>query len=1613
MADPMKNDISAYYANGPVNSTQWDANAVEANAQARQAATGDQIKQAPPTFFDKAFNMAADVVMKPVEAFGALWHAAYSPIARAVTTPFIASDIASAESKTNGTPGFHLVNWGAWDNFLFSANTWDRAWKDAAHVSPGQAINFNVASFMGDKTIGEQMQAPIMAPMRNAQGKMLDANGNVTEDRSKAATFNANQQGYIWDNPYAVQSNYDHGIQKWTSGAMDAEFNILLDPLAFAGKGAGLARKAVYVRPTVVNGISQSQKIVDSSGFTGLGDVIEAQKKNLGDQFNDWAANQNWAKNSPKAMPLISQLNKATDRGQIDLILATALGDQRAVDKLTAQNGEIGAAMKNLLLNQKGKIDNWSPNLTPIEQAQHEAVLNALTDAMSDLQSQQNSITDALATHNAMKNGLYFNPQVSPLVSNFGQYARGLQTASPLEALKSGGIGHASMALVYNNLYVRPVRIISGTTFRGIRAPGHINIDSDDSYKALGASVDQSKVFTPEERNAIVGKYIDLAPADRAAHVEQVDQLAFQRIASKYGLADDQAAALYRTIGDQRAMAKSGRVYSTAFIKTADGGSYRADHVDDAGNLVATTPVFESQLQNTSIMHDYDYLNRVMKYTAQPFAKLFEEEKIRARAAKGKDLNQAEVDAAQSTALEQVKGEPGAKVVKALEVGKTGMDLINKLWKFNALFRVGYGIRAISDDLLGQAAYFGATQTFLDRAARGGMGQVLRTMNKRAGRYDTWHVMAEGMDSGIELLEGQVQHFQSTIDRIQAYTPKPGKDLLPELQTNDLAHYQQKLDAAQQKLYALRRQRNEAGIAYNRLGDDYVIAPDGTAYPRPFGGAEGAMMKDLNSGAARHTYDVAMGGNAAEMLDHFRSGSWEAISRDHPEYGRAWGRVLTKQLMNDRAAMAYLRGQTLQKWARTEEGSNYLKQFGGSGLGYGERLERVAATVDHLLPSFTPETAALRQAVINGEVDKIPELIKGVGKTHGPESIQIEGIQYAMGKGDTFGAIDKLMGNYYNVMNKLPSEILSRNPLFFQLYRQHVLDLHASQVQQGVTHLSPAAQNTVVTQARQLALKDVKKFTYNMDFEGKLAYKMRFMAPFFGPMQESFSRWGHIVADKPEILGKAAAIYTAPIRAGWAVDENGNPIGEDGYVTDPQTGERKLASKAGMQIQIPPYLTKAIGVDGGTTVSMPINTLNLTLQNDPWYNPGTGPWVQMPANWAALHEDPKVGDALLKLGVLQQVTPDYSKQVLGSGTRFLLSEAGLLNDTEQQQKDMIYLMQAENYKYQTGVRDTAPTYQEIKDKAGHAATLRGFFKAVSPVSFKTSDPYQFFRDQYNNLQRADPKTADQVFLAKYGEAAFAFTGALTTSRNNLPATVEAMHADEKYKDLIADDPDAAALIVAPYRSANFSQTVYAQQFASGERSIADARDVMDRAQANAGWAQYDKLMNDLRARMLGAGFNSFDDHGAEQFNAERKGIVMALTESKLPDGTANDMYNEQFAKNFLTVDKSKDERRAAVLGRLVTEQSLMNDKTRQDMQGLGSYMDARNEVQRVLQARAAQGGSGDINAQQNLDVKLQFSGIINSLVETNTMFQSLHDRFLGHDMFDHADPQLAALEAGR
>jgi len=1611
-------------APAPVGSLEWNQQTLEANARYLQAQ--QQYKATDP----KQLGSAFDFITKPTEWVGSKLHQVYTDVvARPLATALIATQIGAADANNNGQ---------AWSN-LFNGDIWDRAYTDAAHVSPGQALEFGMENFFkSNDDLKKALQAPVDVNIKSPSGQPT---GQIE---------NLNQTGYLWDNPDAVAAKFDSGIQKWISGGLDAGYSWYTDPVAKAGEGLGLLRDVAYVRPMVTNyqttfadkakqlltggalgktpaSVSNVQKNLDSSAFTQLGNLIEKQQGKLGTAseggtFENWVTNQPWAKNSSDSPALAAALGKATDRDQINSVLAIAMGDQSNLQKLTAQNAELGAQMNQLQRQQSSMPLNFPANPTPEQALAQQTQLQQVSDDISNIAKQRADIQSRIDLSGSMSSGMYFNPLVSPLASNAKQFASNLYT------IKAGGPLTMPMALVYNNLYVRPLRVLTGVTWDGVRAPGHINLFESNSHIALNASLDQSKAFTIQERQQLVSKYIAATPDDRGALLTGIDRLTVGRIADKYGLDDDQANALFNTITGKRLNATSGNVYSTARINLPDGTSVRADHVDDGGNVIAVHPILASQLENTHILTDYEQLDKVLKNSAPAFKKILQDQEIQAKAASSdgtisQNIQQNLVsNAAQETADTSLR----VKAYKAQQfTGELG-TLANKIWKFGALFRVGYGPRAITDDFMGQVARMGAYNFFVDRMLQGGRNSFFRNFALTFTDTTGYERQIASLESGIAAKQLDVQNFNDKIDRINSYLPSgqnyTGRGAKGRAQfntrTNQLKQTQAQLSDAQEQLNQLRVQRNKLGAVRDKLGDRYVITPDGYAFPRPFEGTRGQIFRDMNSD--RSTIDNTLGGTAADQWNGFRNGDWSVVepsTENATQHLNAWSRVVTRQIANDPAAMQVVKGASpkqLEAWYNTPQGNQYFNSLGLKMMGKDDLADRVHATVNQMLPTDTPAGMALRQAVMEGQDQKqIADLMKEVPLVNRPP-VQAEGVGYNLGKSDIVKQMDSVMNKWYDNLSRIPTEYLSRNPLFFSLYRQHVNDLWLAAKDQGVTKLTPDNQANIVEQARKLALKDVKRFTYNIDFESKVAHTMRFMAPFWGPMQEGFTRWSRIVADKPDIVAHAATLFTAPIRTGHAVDKNGNPVDANGYAVDPASGNKYLVSKGDMhlQFQLPSWAAKGLGQEGFPIVDMPINTLNIVLQNDPWFNPGTGPFVQIPADYVAMNSNPKIGDTLQKLGILNQVTPSALSQAGVGGIGNFLNTAISGPSPDQQQQTMLQIMQAEDYRYKTGLRPTAPTWQEVKDRAANHGFLTSFFKAAlpSPFSMSFKDPYQYFRDQYQQLQQANPKTADQIFLQKYGSAAFDFTGALSKSNKNLPATAEAVMADQRFSAITDQYPEFAGLILGPYGKGDFSSTAYQQQLAAGDRTKLTAQESISNANANLGWAQYQKYMNVITSGLYQAGFTSFQDKGAEVYNNQRKALISVLSEPTLPGGAKNPFYNADWSQQFNTVDRTKQDRQAAALQSIATTQELLNDPTRADIRGLNQYMVYRDTLTNLLAARKKAGGSSDVNSKSNADLKQNFAYAVQGLVQSNTMFQSLHDRYLTNDMFNHYDPSLVQSE---
>ena len=164
---------------------------------------------------------------------------------------------------------------------------------------------------------------------------------------------------------------------------------------------------------------------------------------------------------------------------------------------------------------------------------------------------------------------------------------------------------------------------------------------------------------------------------------------------------------------------------------------------------------------------------------------------------------------------------------------------------------------------------------------------------------------------------------------------------------------------------------------------------------------------------------------------------------------------------------------------------------------------------------------------------------------------------------------------------------------------------------------------------------------------------------------------------------------------------------------------------------------------------------------------------------------------------------------------------------------------------------------------------------IQPFATQRQDRYQFYRDQYNALRRKDPLKADEEFLERFGESYFIFAQATSENVGGVPATKRAVELTEKYRDLISQNPELAALIVGPEGNGPFSPEAYTYQLtvplvpggAEMQRTRMSADEAMKENERRLGWAKFTQMMNHVTSQLHSAGFESVEHQRDERMKS--------------------------------------------------------------------------------------------------------------------------------------------------
>jgi hypothetical protein len=309
--------------------------------------------------------------------------------------------------------------------------------------------------------------------------------------------------------------------------------------------------------------------------------------------------------------------------------------------------------------------------------------------------------------------------------------------------------------------------------------------------------------------------------------------------------------------------------------------------------------------------------------------------------------------------------------------------------------------------------------------------------------------------------------------------------------------------------------------------------------------------------------------------------------------------------------------------------------------------------------------------------------------------------------------------------------------------------------------------------------------------------------------------------------------------------------------------------------------------------------------------------------------------------------------------------------------------------------------KDVESEAKNFMFLQALTSWGSPAQTKasplTGTPYQFYVDQYKKLKEADPKNAEAIFQATYGEDFAHFAASLSKSIGVAPSIV-AMTQAEEHKDLIDQDPDMASWIVGDtYNGGGFSASIYRKQMETemGGKPMREKQTALDairEQQVQQGWAKWLKYKGLIDTRALQMGFRSLEDPGAEGLQ-RIKDTVLAKLEEDYPE----------WAKQRGEMNTLKIPNRIKFFEKAIQDPRLQSDPMRFDLPGLDQYLKGRAYFKSILDQRGAKKLSFDESGMpegENADLGYAWTQFQFSVVSSNTQFHDVYNRYLENDALE-------------
>jgi hypothetical protein len=739
--------------------------------------------------------------------------------------------------------------------------------------------------------------------------------------------------------------------------------------------------------------------------------------------------------------------------------------------------------------------------------------------------------------------------------------------------------------------------------------------------------------------------------------------------------------------------------------------------------------------------------------------------------------------------------------------------------------------------------------------------------------------------------------------------------------------------------------------------------------------------------------EMLFGRQEAGILDDLinkSTGQWQSIGKGDRMYGAAWIRVLKEHISNDPMARQFL--ETVADGGNVEQAKlkvlDWLKNT-SEGRRLSEQLahrsvdsERWVDDIESLVRHYTVDyDSGLVKGTLAGKVN--PKLLETIDEAKRPPVIHSEIVEQVLGKSVVDEVLTGFLGTSYDLMGRLPTDTLSRQPMYKEIFALEMRRIRKTLSAQGVDINEESVIQNMAKAAKAEAQSEVMTYLYNLAETSRFGQMMRWWMPFYPAWQEVLTVWGKLAYEDPSIIGRAMLLWKAPNRAGLvSTDQDGNEF-----------IQFRLSEKMVDQLDLTGWSRYL--AEGGIRFGK--SSFNM-VTNSPL--PSAGPPIQIPIN-QVVRNKPELEESLRFL-MPYGVEASWQDILFSPTVKRIRAWLGGRKSDDTYIRHFNNVVSWMDYQYRAGLRSDPPSLDEAYEIADRIFALQTFSNFTAPAQPIFDSPLKPYMDIYQDLQATLGDQADEQFLKDYGEEFISLTLSRTVSKTGIPPTVEAQVARRQVEDLISSNPEYGRLIIGEdAATGEFSTAAFAWQLGNPPSDDPKYQDEMERryrvlaldpdtgrieeSDTRLGWNEYIKAMDLIDLEMKSRGVPNLRVKAAEDLAALKRALTQGIAE-KYPS----------WWRDFNQRDDLKWDTRIKAF-RNISNSVLETDPERADMRGIQDYIQYRDLIVAELNRRKQLGGSSSLSAIANQDLQLVWESLVFQIQFDNIAFTPIFHRYLEGD----------------